>query len=124
MWERLQRFRALDSEARGLFLRGTIILPLISLSLRFRGLNSTQAALRKFVFSSNEAIQLTPSNMTELIERTARMIRAAARYGLGRPSCLEKSLALWWLLRPITSSLRIWNTKGRRTIRGPRLDRA
>jgi hypothetical protein len=113
MWERLQRFRALDSEARGLFLRGSIILPLIFLSMRVRGFNSTQAALRKFGFSSNEAIRLTPSNMTEQVERTARTIRAAACYGLRRPTCLEKSLALWWLLRRqgITSSLRIGTRK-------------
>jgi hypothetical protein len=27
------------------------------------------------------------------------MVRAAARSGPGRPTCLAESLALWWLLR-------------------------
>ena len=30
---------------------------------------------------------------------TARLVQAAARYGLFRPTCLPQSLVLWWLLR-------------------------
>ena len=43
------------------------------------------------------------------IARTVRMVRAAARYGIGSPTCLEKSLALWWLLerQQIRVALRI-----------------
>ncbi len=37
------------------------------------------------------------------------MVRAAARHSPGHPTCLEESLALWWLLgrRGIDSELRI-----------------
>jgi len=37
------------------------------------------------------------------------MVCAAASYGVGRPTCLEQSLALWWLLgrQGIESSVRI-----------------
>ncbi len=37
------------------------------------------------------------------------MVRAAVRHSLGHPTCLEESLALWWLLgrRGISSELRI-----------------
>jgi hypothetical protein len=113
MWELLQRFRALDPASRGLFLRGTLILPLISLSLRLRGFNSTQAALRRFFSSSKVATQPEVSSAAARAALTARMVRAAARYGLGRPTCLEKSLALWWLLgrQGIASSLRIGTRK-------------
>lgn len=121
MWERLQRFRALDSAARGIFLRGVVLLPLISFNLRLRGFTSTQAALRKFLPSSNEAARpavgptASPAaeHATEQAARTARMVRAAAYYGFGRPTCLEKSLALWWLLgrQGIASSLRIGTRK-------------
>ena len=47
--------------------------------------------------------------MAKDASRIARMVHAAARYGLVRPTCLEKSLALWWFLgrRGIASSLRI-----------------
>jgi hypothetical protein len=41
------------------------------------------------------------------------MVHAAARYGLVQPTCLEKSLALWWFLgrRGMASSLRIGTRK-------------
>jgi len=37
------------------------------------------------------------------------MVRAAVRNSLGHPTCLEESLALWWLLRRqgIGSDLRV-----------------
>jgi hypothetical protein len=113
MWERLQRFRALDSAARVLFLRGSVLLPLISLGLRFRGFNATQAVLRNFLSSSNGATRPPAANEAEEAARTARMVRAAAHYGFGHPTCLEKSLALWWLLarQGIASSLRIGTRK-------------
>ncbi len=40
---------------------------------------------------------------------TARMVNAADRRGLVHPSCLAKSLTLWWLLgrQGISSCLRI-----------------
>ena len=43
------------------------------------------------------------------VEMAVRLVNAAARCGLGRSTCLEKSLALWWLLRwkGIASSVRI-----------------
>jgi hypothetical protein len=95
MWERLRRFSALERRARGLFLRAAVLLPLISLSLRLRGFRETQAFLRKFLSTSNnEADSFVPSR----VELTVRMVRAATRHGVGRPTCLEESLALWWFL--------------------------
>jgi transglutaminase superfamily protein len=43
------------------------------------------------------------------IALTSRMINAADRHGLVHPSCLAKSLTLWWLLgrQGISSQLRI-----------------
>ena len=40
---------------------------------------------------------------------TAQMVHAADRHGVVHPSCLTRSLALWWLLgrQGITSRLRI-----------------
>ena len=37
------------------------------------------------------------------------MVRAAGRHSVGHPSCLEESLALWWLLgrQSISSELRV-----------------
>jgi len=37
MWERLRRFSAMDADARGLFLRAAVLLPVISVSLKIGG---------------------------------------------------------------------------------------
>lgn len=106
MWERLRRFSALERTARGIFLRAAALLPLISLSLRLRGFRKTQAFLQKFLStSSSEAGSPAPGRA----ELTVRMVRAAARHGFGHPTCLEESLALWWLLgrQGIACELRI-----------------
>ena len=110
MWERLHRFSLLNSQARGMFLRAAVLLPLISLSLRIRGFRATQQSLQSFSFSS-KIEKRSPENVIdgERVELAVRMVNAAVRHGWGRPTCLEKSLALWWLLRreSITSVVRI-----------------
>ena len=105
MWEKLRRFSALDGEARGTFVRAIVALPWISRSLRRRGFQATRASLRKGL-SSAESLH---SKDAARIETTVRMVRAAAKYGIGRASCLEESLTLWWLLarQGIASDLRI-----------------
>jgi hypothetical protein len=106
MWELLRRFKALDSSSRGLFLRASALLPLISASLFFRGFGATQATLRRFLPERNRTIA---ADRRGEISQTSQMVAAAARYGLGHPTCLEKSLTLWWLLgrRGISSTLRL-----------------
>ena len=107
MWERLRRFSALERPARGLFLRAVVLLPLVVLSLRWRGFRETQAALQRFLPKANpEPDAALASKITEL---TAHMVNAADRHGLVHPSCLAKSLTLWWLLgrQGIPSHLRI-----------------
>lgn len=106
MWERLRRFSGLEAGARGIFLRAAVLLPLISLSLRMRGFGATQGTLQKFLPSSDHQTTISPGPSADL---TARMVRAAVHHGVGHPTCLEESLALWWLLRRlgIASQLRI-----------------
>jgi len=106
MWEQLRRFSALESPARGVFLRASLLLPLISMSLRLRGFQGTQNLLRKFLSQQSPLVKAAAQERTVL---TARMVRAAVRHGIGRATCLEESLALWWLLgrEGIASDLRI-----------------
>jgi hypothetical protein len=109
MWKLLQRFSELDREARGLFLRGVVLLPLIAVSVRVRGFSETQAMLERFLRAPNCGSRPAENATAADVLRTASMVRAAARYGLARFTCLEKSLALWWLLgrQGIASSVRI-----------------
>ena len=109
MWERLQRFKSLDPASRRLFLRAWILLCLISISLAIRGFRGTQSALQRFLPALNNAHRIAAGPKSSEVPRTVRMVRAAARYGIGSPTCLEKSLVLWWLLerQGISSALRI-----------------
>jgi len=106
MWRRIRRFSALTRSARGLFLRASLVLPLITISLRWRGFRKTKASLQLFIpltyGSQNPDTQARAA-------LTAQMVRAAARHGIGDPACLQVSLALWWLLarQGIASDLRV-----------------
>jgi Transglutaminase-like superfamily len=106
MWEQLRRFSALERGARGKFLRAAALLPLISLSLRLRGFRKTQGSLQNYLPSPGKSTDRPARGSVEL---TARMVRAAVRHGFGHSTCLEESLALWWLLgrEGIASELRI-----------------
>jgi hypothetical protein len=115
MWERLRRFSALERPAQELFLRAMVLLPLVALSLRWRGFRATQAALQQFLSKANPESKAALANKDAAV--TAQMVNAADRHGLVHPSCLAKSLTLWWLLRRqgIPSHLRIGIRKEKET---------
>ena len=107
MWERLRRFSALERPARSLFLRATVLLPLVAVSLRWRGFRATQATLQRSLLNDNQ--EREAALVTKSAAMIAHMVNAADRHGLVHPSCLAKSLTLWWLLarQGISSHLRI-----------------
>ncbi len=107
MWERLRRFSALERPAQELFLRAVVLLPLVALSLRWRGFRATQVALQRFLSKANPECDAVLTGKDAAV--TAHMVNAADRHGLVHPSCLAKSLTLWWLLgrQGIPSHLRI-----------------
>jgi hypothetical protein len=93
-----------------MFFRATVLLPAISLSLRLRGFGATQESLQNFSVASNPGKYSSEDVANgDRVEMAVRMVNAAARYGWGRPTCLEKSLMLWSLLRRqgTASSVRI-----------------
>ena len=107
MLESLRRFSALERPAQTLFLRALATLPFVGLSLKFRGFDATRSTLRKTL--SNATPQTASDSLNKQIALTARMVNAADRHGLVHPSCLVKSLTLWWLLgrQGIISELRV-----------------
>ncbi len=107
MLEKLRRFSALEPPAQKLFLQALALLPVISLSLRWQGFRATQEALQRLLTTRPPEQNLeVGSGQVALF---AHMVHAADRHGLIHPSCLAKSLTLWWLLgrQGITSRLRI-----------------
>jgi hypothetical protein len=105
MWQAFLRYRALDPEARRLFWRAVRLLAVIGVSLRLRGFQQTKARLRKKLPVPAAEHQGT----ADALQKTCRMVKAAAHYGPGHPTCLEQSLALWFLLQRqgIPAQLRI-----------------
>jgi hypothetical protein len=89
-----------------MFLRAAVLLPAIALSLRIRGFRATQEGLQSFPISRKLKKDGDEGARAQL---ASRMVNAAARHGWKRATCLEKSLALWWLLlrEGIPSSVRI-----------------
>lgn len=107
MWDLFRRFSALERPAQKDFLRALLLLPLVSLSLRWRGYRATHDSLQLLLTSSDsESRSAGRSKQATVI---ARMVNAADRYGFVHPSCLAKSLTLWWLLtrEGIMATLRI-----------------
>ncbi len=107
MLEKLRRFRVLDPAAQKLFLCALAMLPAISLSLRWSGFGATQGRLKRLLPTSPP--EQSSDAVSKWLALTPRMINAADRHGPVHPSCLVKSLTLWWLLerRGIRSQLRI-----------------
>jgi transglutaminase superfamily protein len=107
MLENLRRFNALERPAQTLFLRALLLLPVVSLSLKLRGFQATRATLQKTL--SAPIPQPDSEFVNKRVALTAHMVNAADRHGPVYPSCLAKSLTLWWLLgrQGITSRLRI-----------------
>ena len=107
MWERLRRFSALERPAQNLFLRAIVLLPLVTLSLRWRGFRATRELLQVSLSKANDKSDAALVSKDAAL--AARMVNAADQHGLVHPSCLAKSLTLWWLLgrQGIASHLRI-----------------
>ncbi len=80
-----------------------VLLPAAHLALRLTRLEMLLARLAR----RSPTLRIPPD--AALARSLARMVNAAARYGPYRAPCLERSLALWWLLRRrgIAADLRI-----------------
>jgi hypothetical protein len=108
MWKAFQRYRTLNTEDRKLFWRAVVLLPRIAISLRVRGFKKTKDALQEKL-SRTSALPMENGKAVETIQVFFRMVKAAAHYGIVRPTCLVESLALWFLLQEqsVPASLRI-----------------
>ena len=91
----------MDADARGIFLRATAVLPVISVSLKMRGFGATQEFLLRSFPTAPQTSQQESIHVVDDRKRTqltSRMVNTAVRHVWRASTCLEKSLALWWLL--------------------------
>jgi hypothetical protein len=76
-------------------LRCVLLILVIKWSLKARGFSQTMAAIRRRIEVIPEATASTP----EAVRATEHVVAMAAAVYPGRAKCLERSLALYYLLR-------------------------
>ena len=108
MIQNWHKYQQLTSSERWQILCTIGLIGAMKLGLRSPGFNRLMRLLLKFA-TADIAHAPDRSAAVEHARHTERVIAIAARYGPFSPSCLERSLLLWWLLRraEIDSQLRI-----------------
>lgn len=99
MWARFQRYRALEPQARRLFWSATALLVSIRASLRMRGYGKTQKWLQRRAESHQHVSAREGPASRKYVDLACHMVKSAGYHGEMQASCLEESLALWYLLR-------------------------
>jgi Transglutaminase-like superfamily len=88
------KFRQLSWLERRLFIQALLLLPLGALALRLVSFKRLQSHLTRLA-----PVKKFSEEMTQSARVTNVLVRAAARHGVYRATCLPQSLTLWWLLR-------------------------
>lgn len=90
-----------------------ILLPLTALALRLMGLRRSQRIFLRFVlYNPVRKSDKFEATLTQALN-ISLLVGLAVRHGVWRANCLQRSLALWWLLRRngIRSELHIGTRK-------------
>jgi hypothetical protein len=94
--ERWRKLRQLKPGQWTVLLASLLMLPLTSFRLRSRGYRQTLQWVSPPVASTSG---LAPADEAVVAKDTAFAVGVAAKYGIWRPRCLSRSLALGWFLR-------------------------
>jgi hypothetical protein len=97
--ERWRRFRRLAPEERGLIFRGMVLLSLTMLGLRTMSFRRCKELIQQFSLSEPSPRRLESGRQMEMGRKIVSAMYAVERNSPRRPNCLERSLALWWMLR-------------------------
>ncbi len=92
-----KKFRALSPSERSVFLVASIALPATALALRIIRLRHWLWLISSLKWNPFANRLLGLSHLQQA-QRTACLVSAAARNGICRPNCLERSVVLLWLL--------------------------
>jgi hypothetical protein len=94
-----RRFRKRPAEDRALILRAALILPLTEIGLRLFGFRRWKELIEKFSLPAPLLRPLPDDVKRETALRAVRAVRSIELHGPTNPNCLERSMALWWLMR-------------------------
>jgi len=94
----LRKLLLLPPGERWMLAQAVIILPLMALVLRLMGLRRCQRIFLRFI-PHNPALKTErPETTHAQAFRVSRIVSLAVRHGIYPANCLQRSLALWWLL--------------------------
>jgi hypothetical protein len=94
--EKWRRFRGRPADERALILRAILFLQITRIALRVLGFQQYKKKIEDFLRSHPRSPSATSF---ETAAKISRAVRSAELHGLGTPNCLERSIALWWMLR-------------------------
>ena len=97
--EKWRRFRRRPPDERSLILRAMVLLPLTEAGLRVMGFRRWKKFIERFSWSDLPRQAIESDRQQKLAIKITRAVRSVELHGLSRPNCLERSMALWWLLR-------------------------
>ncbi len=94
-----RRFRNRSPEDRILILRAALILPLTEIGLRVFGFRRWSKLVEKLSKTAKVRQPLPEQMVRDAALRAMRAVRTVELHGPIAANCLERSMALWWLLR-------------------------
>ncbi|MGH9754003.1 MAG: lasso peptide biosynthesis B2 protein [Blastocatellia bacterium] len=101
--KKLTKLLRLDPGELGTLAQAVILLPLTALALRLAGLRRSQRIFSRLIFPGGphdpaRKIEWSETAIAQAL-RISRLVSVAARHGVYPANCLQRSLALWWMLR-------------------------
>lgn len=102
------KLRRLAGREGRLLVQTIVLLPVSAVAMRLFGFRRVHAILDRAAPSLKEG-ELTEVEVQERVWMARRLLQLSLRWGLYRPNCLQRSMALWWLLRQqgLSSEFRI-----------------
>ena len=98
MRRKLDQWRALSRDERGLLVGLVVLLPAIGLALRLLGFRRTSRLLGGSAGSAATSANISAESQAVAM-RLSQLVSIASRHGPYAATCLRQSLALLWLLR-------------------------
>ena len=97
--KKLRKLLRLNRGERWTLAQAMILLPLTALALRLIGLRRSQRIFSHFIPRDSDCkTEGSEASLNQALH-ISHLVNLAVRHGVFPANCLQRSLALWWLLR-------------------------
>ena len=96
---RWQKFWHLPSHEKGLLLRASILFAVTGVCLRVAGFRKSKRLLERLDSSASRPATSSRDEGIAAAARVTQIVSVAERWSFNKPTCLERSLVLWQMLR-------------------------